>query len=171
MGPRAGAESPVPKFAPMARGAWLSLFGFLFIGGFPAPAAAGGLAFSGNLGTQSRPDFSGTGFGYGFSAYYKFDDQVLLGVQSGQGVAGKASAVPLLGVLYARLPIGRVVMPVATAGIGSVLRDSSGLLWRAGGLFDIRNGRKSSLLLGSEYEGRGEGRGGLVFRAGLLVEF
>ena len=114
-------------------------------------AAPAGLAFSGNLGTQAHPDFSGLGFGYNFTAYYKFDDQVLLGIQSGQGVAGKASAVPVLGALYARLPLGRVVMPVFTAECGTVLADSTRFLWRAGGLIDILNGRRSSLLLGFEY--------------------
>ena len=134
-------------------------------------AVPAGMAFSGNLGVQAHPDFSGFGFGYNFTAYYKFDDQVLLGIQSGQGVVGKSSAVPVLGALYARLPLGRVVMPVFTAAFGTVLADSTRFLWRAGGLFDIRNGRRSSLLLGSEFEGRDRGRGGLVFRGGLLIEF
>ncbi len=137
---------------------------------FPSAVSAG-LAFSGNLGVQAHPNFSSPGFGYNFTAYYKFDDQILLGVQSGQGVAGKASAIPVLGALYARLPLGRVIMPVFTAECGTVLADSSRFLWRAGGLFDIRNGRRSSLLLGSEYEGHSKGRGGLVFRGGLLIEF
>ena len=107
-----------------------------------------GIAISGTLGSQSYPDFNGMGFGYSITAYTKLDDQVLLGFQSGQGIAGEASAIPLLGAAYVRLPIGRVVMPVATAEVGWVLADStSGFLWRAGGLLDIRNGKKSSLLL------------------------
>jgi len=130
-----------------------------------------GIAISGTLGTQSYPDFKGMGFGYSITGYTKLDDQVLLGFQSGQGMAGETSAIPLLGAVYVRLPIGRVVMPVATAEVGWVLADStSGFLWRAGGLFDIRNGKKSSLLLGAEYEGH-DGRGGIVFRGGLMLEF
>jgi hypothetical protein len=129
------------------------------------------VAFTGTLGTQAYADFKGLDFGYNVAGYYKFDEQVLLGVQSGQGVAGDGSAVPLLGAAYMRLPIGRVVMPVATASVGYVLADSaSGFLWRAGGLFDIRNGKRSSLLLGAEYEGH-DGRSGLAFRGGLLLEF
>ena len=136
-----------------------------------ASAQAAGLAFTATAGTQAYPDFKGLGFGYSLTAYYKFDDQVWFGAQSGQGIAGHASAIPLLGAAYVRLPIGRVIMPVATGECGMVRGDStSGFLWRAGGLFDIRNGRHSSLLLGSEYENHG-GRGGIVFRGGLLLEW
>jgi hypothetical protein len=135
-------------------------------------AAFSGIAFTGTLGTQAFPNFKDMGFGYNLSAYYKFDEQMLVGIQSGQGVAGNSSAIPILGAIYARLPIGRVVMPVFTSECGYVLHNSSSnILWRVGGLFDIRNGRYSSLLLGSEYEGHGNGRGGIVFRGGLLLEF
>jgi hypothetical protein len=137
----------------------------------PMREAVAGVAFTGSLGAQVFRNFKDMGFGYNFSAYYKFDEQMLLGVQTGQGIAGNASAIPLLGAIYARLPFGRVVMPVFTSECGYVLHNaSSNILWRAGGLFDIRNGRHSSLLLGSEYEGQGNSRGGLVFRGGLLFE-
>ena len=110
-------------------------------------------------------------FGYNAALYYKFDDQVLLGVQSGQGVAGDGSAVPLLAAAYVRLPIGKVIVPVATGGVGyNFSLASSTLLWRLGGAFDIRNGRHSSILVGSEYEGRENGGGGIVIRTGLLLE-
>ncbi len=148
------------------------LIAIVSLGLLPLPSASG-LAFTGTLGAQSYPDFKKMGFGYNLTGYYKLDDQVLLGVQSGQGVAGNSKSIPVLGVGYLRLPIGRVVMPVVTGGAGYCFSDSSsGFLWRAGGLLDIRNGKHSSLLLGSEYEGRGHsGRNGLVFRGGLLLEF
>lgn len=136
----------------------------------PSPAHAG-LAIAGSLGGQTRLDFSEPGFGYTVGLYSKIDEQVWLGVQSGQGVAGEPSSIPILASAYVRLPIGRVVMPVATGGLGYAIGDEQkGFIWRAGGLFDIRNGRRSSLLLGTEYEGL-KGRGGLVGRAGLLLEF
>lgn len=142
-----------------------------------APAHAG-LAFTGSLGAQTYPDFSEPSFGYTIGVYNKFDDQVWIGVQSGQGVAGEASAIPILAAAYVRLPLGRIIMPVATGGLGYTLGDErKGLTWRAGGLFDIRNGRRSSLLLGVEYEGirssasDKSNRGGLIGRAGLLLEF
>lgn len=136
-----------------------------------APDALPPLAVTGNLGIQSRPDFEGSGFGYNLAVYNRFDEQVLLGVQSGQGVAGHPSSVPVLAAGFMRLPFGRVFVPAATGGIGWALGsgDGSGFIWRGGGLLDIRNGRRSSLLMGCEYEGF-DGRGGLVVRGGLLLE-
>jgi hypothetical protein len=138
----------------------------------PAAIALPPLAVTGTLGIQSRPDFEGTGFGYNLAVYSRFDDQVLLGVQSGQGVAGHPASVPVLAAGLMRLPFGRVFVPAATGGIGYALGsgDHDGFIWRGGGLLDIRNGRRSSLLLGCEYEGF-HGRGGLVVRGGALLEF
>ena len=133
-------------------------------------SAFAGIAATGTLGVQAKSCFKAMDFGYNASLYYKFDDQVLLGAQSGQGVAGDASAIPILAAAYVRLPIGRALVPVATGGVGYVFSPSSStLLWRAGGAFDIRNGRHSSILIGSEYEGRENGNG-IVLRCGLLLE-
>lgn len=120
---------------------------------------------------QSRADFEGSGFGYNLAVYNRFDEQVLLGVQSGQGVAGHPSSVPVLAAGFMRLPFGRIVVPAATGGIGYVFgrEEGTGFVWRGGGLLDIRNGRRSSLLVGAEYEGFDD-RGGLVVRGGLLLE-
>jgi hypothetical protein len=130
------------------------------------------LAVTGTLGVQTRPDFKGSGFGYNLAAYNRFDEQVLIGVQSGQGVAGHPSSMPVLAAGFMRLPFGRVFVPAATGGIGYALGsgDNDGYLWRGGGLLDIRNGRRSSLLLGCEYE-RFHGKGGLAVRGGALLEF
>lgn len=130
------------------------------------------MAVTGTLGVQTNPDLEGTGFGYNVAAYYKFDEQVLLGVQSGQGVSGHAGSVPVLAAAYMRLPFGRVFVPVATGGLGWAFGsgDGAGYLWRGGGALDIRNGRRSSLLLGCEYE-RFDDRGGMVVRGGALLEF
>lgn len=129
------------------------------------------IAVTGTLGVQSHPDFVGTGFGYNLALYERFDEQVLLGVQSGQGVAGHPSSVPIMAAGLMRLPFGRIFVPAATGGIGYALGsgDGDGFIWRGGGLLDIRNGRRSSLLLGCEYEGF-DGRGGLVVRGGALLE-
>jgi hypothetical protein len=132
-------------------------------------AALPPLAVTGTLGLQTRPDFEGSGFGYNLSVYSRFDEQVLLGVQTGQGVAGHPSLVPVLAAGFMRLPFGRVFVPAATGGLGMALGEGGGFLWRGGGLLDIRNGRRSSLLLGCEYEGF-DGRGGLVVRGGALLE-
>lgn len=132
-------------------------------------AAFSGVAITGTFGVQTLSGFKGMDFGYNVSGYYKFDDQVLLGVQSGQGVAGDASAIPVLAAAYIRLPLGRVMVPAVTGGIGWAFSNHCGFLWKAGGVFDIRNGRRSSILLGSEYEGRAD-HGGIVLRGGLLLE-
>ncbi len=134
-----------------------------------APSAFGGLALTATLGSQSYAGFRDPNFGYSFSAYYKFDEQVWLGLQSGQGVSGFPDAVPLLGAAYVRLPMGRVIMPVWTGEAGYVL-SHPGFVWRMGGLLDIRNGRHSSLLLGSEFERNPDGRAGVLLRGGLLLE-
>jgi len=137
-----------------------------------AHSAFCGLAATGTAGVQGRQDFKGMGFGYDVSVYDEFDGQVLLGVQSGQGTSGDPSAVPVLAAAYVRLPLGTVVVPVLTGGIGYAFSNSAaGILWRGGGAFDIRNGRHSSLLLGAEYEGHENYGGGLALRGGLLLEY
>ena len=134
------------------------------------------MAVTGTLGVQTHPDFEGTNFGFNLAAYEKFDEQVLLGVQTGRGIAGHASSIPVLAAGFMRLPFGRVVVPAATGGLGYAFGsdkgpdDGSGFIWRGGGAFDIRNGRRSSLLLGCEYEGF-KRRGGVVVRGGALLEF
>ncbi len=130
------------------------------------------MAVTGTVGMQTNPDFKGTGFGFNLSAYQKFDEQVLLGLQSGAGIAGHPSSVPVLAAGFMRLPFGSVFVPAATGGLGYAFGpdDGSGFIWRGGGALDIRNGRRSSLLLGCEYEGF-KHRGGLVIRGGALLEF
>ena len=130
------------------------------------------MAVTGMLGVQTHPGFEGTGFGFNLSAYEKFDEQVLLGVQSGRGIAGHPSSVPVLAAGYMRLPFGSVVVPVATGGVGYAFGpdSGSGFIWRGGGALDIRNGRRSSLLLGAEYESFRD-LGGIVIRGGALLEF
>ncbi len=134
--------------------------------------AFGGLAATGMLGSQGRAGFEGMNFGYDVSVYDKLDDQVLFGLQAGQGTARDPSAIPVLAAAYVRLPLGTVIVPVATGGMGYAFsRSSAGFLWRAGGALDIRNGRHSSLLLGAAYEGHENYGGGLVLRGGLLLEY
>ena len=123
------------------------------------------------MGANSRDDFKGARFAYSGGLYLKFDEMVLLGVQSGIGSVAGASSVPLLGSAVMRLPVGRIVMPFAAGDVGYVLDDrNGGLLWRAGGGFDIKNGRHSSLLLLGAYETQGS-HSGSIARAGLLLEF
>jgi hypothetical protein len=134
-------------------------------------ASHAALVLTGSMGANSRDHFRGAVFAYSAAGYLKFDDMTLIGVQSGQGSVAGADAIPLLGSAMVRLPIGRVVLPVATGDVGYAFADSgSGLLWRAGGGLDIRNGRHSSFLAQGAYESCGS-RAGWLARLGLLLEF
>jgi len=134
-------------------------------------AAQSGTVLTGTLGADSRNHFQGAHFGYSAAFYAKFDDMTLLGVQSGQGTPSSSQAIPVFASTIIRLPIGRVVLPVATGDIGYAIDDHhSGLIWRAGGGFDIRNGRHSSFLLLGAYERQGS-LVGWSGRGGLLLEF
>ncbi len=136
----------------------------------PCPSPAG-LVLTGTMGANSRDHFKGAAFAYSAAGFLKFDDMTLIGVQSGQGSVAGGDAVPLLGSAIVRLPIGRVVLPIATGDVGYAFADSgSGLLWRAGGGLDIRNGRHSSFLAQGAYERCGS-RAGWLGRFGLLLEF
>jgi hypothetical protein len=137
----------------------------------PSLAAHAGMVLTGTLGANSREHFRGGHFAYSLAAYAKFDEQTLLGIQSGQGSVTGLGAIPITGSALVRLPLGRIVMPVASGDIGYAIHgDRSGFLWRAGGGFDIRNGRHSSLLALGAYEQVGS-RSGWLARVGLLLEF
>jgi hypothetical protein len=126
---------------------------------------------TGTFGADSREHYKGAQFAYSAAFYAKFDDMTLLGIQSGQGTVSSAEAIPLLGSAMIRLPIGRIVLPVAIGDIGYALDDDHpGFLWRAGGGFDIRNGRHSSILLLGAHESQAS-RYGWIARLGLLLEF
>lgn len=134
-------------------------------------AAHSGAAVTAALGASSRDHFRGAFLAYTGSVYLKFDDMMLLGAQSGLGSIAGPSSVPIAGAAMVRLPFGRVVMPYAEGSLGWVLDDENdGFLTRAGGGFDIKNGRWSSLLLSGGYETI-SGLEGWYARGGLLLEF
>lgn len=134
-------------------------------------AAQAGAVLTGTLGADSRDHFKGAHFGYSAAFYGKLDDMTLVGIQSGQGTVASSQAIPILASAIVRLPIGRIVLPIAIGDVGYALDDHhSGLIWRGGGGFDIRNGRHSSLLLLGAYERQGS-QAGWFGRGGLLLEF
>src|SRR5690606_3704322 len=113
-----GYNSSVPsrlRFLPSAAALALAL---AFFAGTGAAFALPPLAVTGTLGVQTSPDFEGSGFGCNIGVYNRFDGQVLLGVQSGQGLAGHPTSVPVLAAGIMRLPFGRVFVPAASGGIG-----------------------------------------------------
>lgn len=143
----------------------------LFLLAFAATAAHGAAVLTGSFGANSRDHFRGARFAYSAAGYLKFDNMTLLGVQSGQGTVSAGDAIPVLGSALVRLPLGRIVLPVATGDIGYAFDDDeSGFLWRAGGGFDIRNGRSSSILALGAYERQGS-MAGWMGRLGILLEF
>jgi hypothetical protein len=136
----------------------------------PAAAQAGAV-MTGTFGADSRDRYKGAGFAYSAAFYAKFDDMTLLGIQSGQGTVSSSEAIPLLGSAMIRLPIGRIILPIAIGDLGYAFDDDHpGLLWRAGGGFDIRNGRHSSILLLGAHESQAS-HYGWIARLGLLLEF
>ncbi len=135
-----------------------------------APPATAGIVLTGTAGADSHDHFRGAAFAYNAALYAKFDDMTLLGVQAGQGTVASTSDIPITGTALIRLPIGRVVLPVAIGDVGYVLGDKSGLIWKGGGGFDIRNGRRSSFLALGAYERKGS-LAGWSARLGLLLEF
>lgn len=136
-----------------------------------AAGAQAGAALTATLGSNSRDHYKGARFASSGSLYLKFDEMVLLGAQGGYGSVAGPSSIPILGSAILRLPLGRIVLPFATGDVGYVLdEENDGLMWRAGGGFDIKNGRHSSLLLLGGQETAG-GKAGWYARAGLLLEF
>jgi hypothetical protein len=134
-------------------------------------ASPADMAVTATFGASSRDEYKGAVMAYSGAMYLKFDDMVLLGVQSGIGGAAGPSSIPIAGSAIVRLPLGRVVLPFATGDLGYVLDNKDeGLFWRGGGGFDIKNGRYSSLLLLGGVEAASEVRGWFA-RAGLLLEF
>lgn len=144
------------------------IFAYLFI--FVSSGWAG-VVITGTLGADSENKFKGGHFGYSAGIYTKPDDMTLLGVRSGQGTVASAKAIPVFASAIVRLPLGRVVLPVATADVGYAIDDNyPGFLWCGGGGFDIRNGRHSSLFLLAAYQGQSS-ISGWTARAGILLEF
>lgn len=136
-----------------------------------ALSAHGGAVLTGTFGANSRDHFRGARFAYSAAGYFKFDDMTLLGVQSGLGTVAGGDAIPVLGSAMVRLPIGRIVLPVATGDMGYAFHDEhAGFIWRAGGGLDIRNGRRSSFLLLGAFE-KQQALSGWMGRLGLLLEF
>lgn len=106
-------------------------------------------------------------FAWSAFLYHKFDQQVLIGLKSGRQSGG----IPLLGALYVRLPLGRVLMPVAVGDLGYFYHArSAGFMWKTGGGIDWKNGERSSILLLGGVE-RADGATNLYSRVGLLLEF
>ena len=134
-------------------------------------AADAGVVITGTAGADSRNHFKGGHFAYSGTLYAKIDDMTLVGIQSGQGALSGSEAIPLLATALVRLPVGRVVLPVATGDIGYAFADAHpGLLWRGGGGLDIRNGRHSSILALGAYEHQAS-LAGWSARLGILLEF
>ena len=83
---------------------------------------------------------------------------------------GDVTLVPALASAYVRLPFGSVMMPVGTFDFGYAFGDDSQMMWKAGGGFDIKLGRYSSILLLSGYQNLKKTGDYVYFRCGLLLE-
>ena len=109
--------------------------------------------------------------GWNASLWYQFDAQTWLGVTSGRESVKSSEGTVALGSAMMRLPIGRVILPVMHFDAGMAFADTlGGFTWKGGGGLDIKNGKRSSILLLSGYNYRA-GIKGWYTRAGLLLEF
>ncbi|MBF0430132.1 MAG: hypothetical protein HQK83_02550 [Fibrobacteria bacterium] len=106
-------------------------------------------------------------FAFSVYGYYKFDEQILLGITSGQ----EQSGVPVTANLLMRLPFGRIILPFFTGDMGYYYHsNNAATMLRAGGGLDWKNGERSSILLMGGYQKIGSTEG-LYSRIGLLLEF
>lgn len=150
-----------------------------------------GLGISPEFGTiaenikNSETDEVETEFRTDFVArfYWSLDQMVLLGpslgyrsfeVEDEVGETERVREYPLTGVIFIRLPIGRVLMPALTGEWGYVIgREDKQWIWRYGLVGDMKLGDRTSLLLSSGFEQNvGEQRPyALWIRGGLLFEW
>ena len=132
--------------------------------------AHSGPVVTATLGANSASGFQDAHFASSLGLYAIFDNQTLIGVQTGQGTIAGSNSIPIAADAMIRLPLGRIVLPVVTGSIGvAVGHKDPDFLWRGGGGFDIKNGRRSSLLLLGAYERLGS-LSGWLGRAGFLLE-
>lgn len=135
----------------------------LYFGSLPT---LGQFALAGSLG-PTNIQTSPIGFAWSAYTYYKWDEQVLLGLEGGQQ-EGKEI---LGGSLYLRFPFGRTILPMVLGSLGYTIpikQDNS--FWRYGAGIDWKNGKYSSILLYAGQENF-ENNPNYYGRAGLLLEF
>lgn len=126
----------------------------------------GGIALSASAGTEW---YSKT-LEYTADVYYKFDEQIFLGLESGK----QHNGIPIYGSIYMRLPFGNVLMPILTGAYGIVIKnDTKSYGGKVGGGFDWKNGKRSSILiLGGVESVSNNAKNYLPYaRIGLLLEF
>lgn len=143
----------------------IALFAFA-----PQKAEASSYAFTAEVGTLN-PEFSSFNIDANGHFWYCFDQMVFLGIGSGYQAIGNRYYVPVTGSIWMRLPIGSVVLPVATGDFGYALGNDKRMIWKLGGGADIKNGDHSSIIVTAGYENLRK-RGGYVYvHGGLLLEF
>lgn len=120
--------------------------------------------------TNFTEEFSDFNFSTSIHLWYPLDQMVFLGVGLDYQRFGDVTLVPALASAYVRLPFGSVMMPVGTFDFGYAFGDDSQMMWKAGGGFDIKLGRYSSILLLSGYQNLKKTGDYVYFRCGLLLE-
>lgn len=105
--------------------------------------------------------------------YLPIDQMVYWGMAAGYRALGDRVQVPLMAGFYARLPLGRILLPVFQAEMGYQWGVDPSFLWNTALLGDLRLGDRSSWLFGVHLQGnafsQADLRAGL--RSGLLLEF
>lgn len=118
----------------------------------PATAQIGLSASVGSL-TIAERGWSAPHLDFTASLWRPIDQMVWIGISSGLQLISHDEQVPLLTSLYVRLPIGRQLLPIATADWGYLFgKNANAFIWRAGGGLDLKLGNHSSIiaLLGAQ---------------------
>lgn len=105
--------------------------------------------------------------------YLPIDQMVYWGMAAGYRALGDRVQVPLLAGFYARLPMGRILLPVIQGEMGYQWGAQQSFLWNTALLGDLRLGDRSSLLFGVHLQGNALSQADLRagVRSGLLLEF
>lgn len=140
------------------------------------PAAHADVALSASLGSffQSDEEWNNPNLDFTASLWYPVDQMVLAGISSGLQSIGTDQEIPLLASLYLRLPIGRQLLPIATADWGYLFRkEKNRFVWRIAGGGDLKLGDRSSIiaLIGSQMEIQNSLPNRYFARLGLLLEW
>lgn len=109
--------------------------------------------------------------------WYQWDQMVFFGLGGGIQQYGDDYYYPALSSTLIRLPIGRTLLPFATAQWGYLFGPKSQFTWTLGGGIDLKLGRNSSLLVTSGYQkftqgnSRNDWQPQVYLRGGILLEF
>lgn len=127
--------------------------------------------------SQNSEDLLENHLNFQSTFWYQWDQMVFFGLSGGTQQYGEDYYYPALTSALIRLPIGRTLLPYATAQWGYLFGPEHQFTWTLGGGLDLKLGRDSSLLITSGYQKftQGNSRNGwqpqIYLRGGIILEF